>query len=257
MMNHPLMSLIKRNQTAVTSICSANRYVIESAISRAKLNDDYVVIEATANQVNQFGGYTGMVPKDFVEYVSGIAEDLGFPMSRVILGGDHLGPLTWSGEKAETAMAHAKVLIREFVLAGFTKIHIDTSMKLADDAPNQPLAGEMIANRGAELCAQAEKAFDDLLANQPNAMHPVYIIGSEVPIPGGAQEEETIQVTKPQDFRATVETFKDAFLRLGLKAAWERVIAVVVQPGVEFGDAQIFEYNRNNTSGIGGVFKRV
>ena len=46
------------------------------------------------------------------------------------------------------------------------------------------------------------------------------------------------------DFKATVDTFKSEFEKHGLADAWSRVIAVVVQPGVEFGDDTIHEYDR-------------
>ncbi len=68
-------------------------------------------------------------------------------------------------------------------------------------------------------------------------MHPVYIIGSEVPIPGGAQVEEEEagpKVTSVKGFKNTVETFKKAFESFGVGDAWQYVIGVVVQPGVEF-----------------------
>ena len=94
------------------------------------------------------------------------------------------------------------------------------------------------------MCEVAEKAFSELVNNNPDAIKPVYVVGSEVPIPGGAQEEEGIQVTRVSDFEETVERFKGAFYKLGLQDAWENVIAVVVQPGVEFGDEAIHEYNR-------------
>ena len=48
-------------------------------------------------------------------------------------------------------MKNAEDLIRAYVAAGFTKIHIDTSMKLADDDPGVRLSDETIAKRGARL----------------------------------------------------------------------------------------------------------
>ncbi|GAL35422.1 tagatose-6-phosphate kinase AgaZ [Vibrio maritimus] len=65
--------------------------VIEATFRYELDNSLPVVIEATSNQVNQFGGYTGMKPKDFVSYVYEIANEVGFPIERIILGGDHLG----------------------------------------------------------------------------------------------------------------------------------------------------------------------
>ena len=72
---------------------------------------------------------------------------------------------------------------------------------------------------------------------------PRYVIGTEVPIPGGATErEEGVRVTKAEDARRTIEVTREAFLREGLAEAWERVIGVVVQPGVEFGDDFVLAY---------------
>jgi len=70
-----------------------------------------------------------------------------------------------------------------------------------------------------------------------------YIVGTEVPIPGGAKEhEEGVSVTQVEDARQTIEVTRDAFFREGLESAWERVLGVVVQPGVEFGDDFVLPY---------------
>ena len=80
----------------------------------------------------------------------------------------------------------------------FTKIHLDTSMKVADD-PDGLLSTETIARRGAILYKAAMKGYEELKATKPDAMRPVFVIGSEVPIPGGAQEaEDSLSVTKPE-----------------------------------------------------------
>ncbi len=42
----------------------------------------------------------------------------------------------------------------------------------------------------------------------------------------------------------------------GLDAAWERVIAVVVQPGVEFGDAVVFDYEPAKTRALSQFIER-
>jgi len=241
----------------IYSACSANEYVIEAVMERALKNNDYVLIEATANQVNQFGGYTGMKPADFSDFVYSLANKMKFPKDKIILGGDHLGPLTWKNEKSDTAMEKSCELFRQYVLAGFTKIHIDTSMHLADDNVKEKLDTNVIAQRGAALCKVAEDAYNKLLKTNPQAVQPVYVVGSEVPIPGGSQEEEGgIQVTKVNDFEATVETFKQAFYKLDLQKAWDNVIAVVVQPGVEFGDETIHEYNREAAKDLCQAVKR-
>ncbi len=247
---HPLKKIVELQKKGIPagiySACSANELVLEACMERAMKDSGYVLIEATANQVNQYGGYTGMKPSDFKRFVFSIAEKVKFPADKIILGGDHLGPLTWKRLPAEKALGEAKELIRQFVIAGFTKIHIDTSMHLGDDDKTRKLETSVIAERGAVLAKTAEKAFEELSASNPDAVHPVYVIGSEVPVPGGSQgEEEELQVTSPEDFRETVELFREEFRRNGLDSAWENVTAVVVQPGVEFGDDSIHEYDRD------------
>jgi D-tagatose-1,6-bisphosphate aldolase subunit GatZ/KbaZ len=220
---------------AICSICSANAFVLEAAMEDSRDNGHMVLIEATANQVNQFGGYTGMKPADFIAFVSRIAQKVGLDGNRLIVGGDHLGPLTWKNETEDTAMEKAEELIRQYVAAGFSKIHIDTSMRLAGDSVTERLPDKTIARRAARLCAAAEKATDE---------KPVYVIGSEVPVPGGATEnEDSISVTSPEDLRSTMEAFRSAFMEAGLSDAFQRVIAVVVQPGVEFADNTIIQYD--------------
>jgi D-tagatose-1,6-bisphosphate aldolase subunit GatZ/KbaZ len=213
---------------------------LEAVFRHALRNDTQVLIESTCNQVNQFGGYTGMKPADFVAYVGGMAEGMGFPSGKIILGGDHLGPNVWQHEPAESALAKSRQLIRDYVAAGYCKIHLDTSMKLGDD-PSEQLSIEMIARRAAELAQVSERSF----LESGRDIAPRYVIGTEVPIPGGAQEKEDLfQVTDVQDARETLATTQRAFYDLGLESAWERVIAVVVQPGVEFGNDFVIDYDR-------------
>lgn len=259
---HPMLNIVESQKNGIAkgiySACTASDYVIEAVFERALKDNEYVMIEATANQVNQFGGYTGMKPKDYVKFVEELAEKVKFPRDKIILGGDHLGPLTWMDDNEIEAMEKSKDLLREYVLAGFTKIHIDTSMKVLDDDKESPLDTSVIAERGAMLCAVAEEAFKELLKTNPEAVPPVYVVGSEVPIPGGAQEEEKegLQVTKVADFNATVETFKNAYFRHNLQEAWSRVIAVVVQPGVEFGDETVDEYDREKAKELVASLKK-
>jgi D-tagatose-1,6-bisphosphate aldolase subunit GatZ/KbaZ len=230
-----LIAAQKRGEVkGLTSVCSAHPYVIKQTLKAFKTFRVSPLIEATCNQVNQFGGYTGMTPKDFVEYIRGIAFENDFPFEEIVLGGDHLGPNVWQNESAESALDKSKVLIRDYVQAGFVKIHLDCSMRLADD-PQGALNPEVIAQRAAQLAKVAETV--------EYHSAPRYIIGTEVPIPGGAQgHEEGVRVTKVDDVRETIEIHRKAFYELGLQSACERVIAVVVQPGVEFGDDFVLPY---------------
>ena len=94
--------------SGIPSFCSANKIVIEAILDQAKRFDDYVLIEATSNQVNQYGGYTKMQPQDFAEFVFKIADKIDFSRDKIILGGDHLGPLPWVDCDEEKAMAEAQ-----------------------------------------------------------------------------------------------------------------------------------------------------
>jgi D-tagatose-1,6-bisphosphate aldolase subunit GatZ/KbaZ len=217
--------------------------VIRAALRRAARTGKPVLIEATANQVDQNGGYTGLKPADFFALVMGMADEEGLSRDLLILGGDHLGPLTWADLPEKEAMANAEVLVREYVKAGFTKIHLDTSMKLADD-PEGAFPPEIPARRGARLYKVAMAAYEDRLREVPDAERPVFVIGSEVPVPGGAQEEEEgLTVTSPAAFNETMEAYRKYFTEVGMPDALDDVIACVVQPGVEFGDEQVFQYD--------------
>lgn len=231
----------------IYSACSANSFVIEAVLKKGLEDNSCVLIESTANQCDQFGGYTGMKPIDFKNYVYEIAYKLGFDKNKIFLGGDHLGPLTWTSLNEKEAMANSEVLIDAYVSAGFTKIHVDTSMKVADDDPNVRLSDETIARRGVHLVKVAENAYKKLLETNPDAVEPVYIVGSEVPIPGGSQAavDEGVQVTKVEDFAATMNTFKDTFEKEGISDVWDRVLGIVVQPGVEEKDSGCTEYDRS------------
>lgn len=254
-MSNLLLELVQKQKQGIAvgmySACTANAFALKAVFLRALKYNQPALIEATANQVDQNGGYTGMTPSDFVAYATRLAEESGLPADRLILGGDHLGPLTRTNQPEEQAMAYADELVHQYVMAGFTKIHLDTSMRLADDDPQAVLPDETIARRGARLCRVAENAWQQRRRTVPKAPAPVYIIGSEVPIPGGAQSaEEAIHVTEPEDCWRTLETFERNFKENGLEEAWKRVIGLVVQPGVEFGDSEIHMYRRQNAKSL-------
>jgi D-tagatose-1,6-bisphosphate aldolase subunit GatZ/KbaZ len=216
----------------ITSVCSAHPVVIGAALALGHQQGKPVLIEATCNQVNQDGGYTSMTPAEFRRFVERIAADEGFDPARLILGGDHLGPNPWKDQPAAVAMQQACVMIADYAAAGFGKLHLDCSMPCADDPIVLPDAE--IAARAACLAAVAE-----MHAIDP----PVYVIGTEVPIPGGAMEQvEHLAVTSPAAARSTVELHRQAFRTAGVPDAFDRVVGLVVQPGVEFGNENVMPY---------------
>ncbi|WP_087003946.1 D-tagatose-bisphosphate aldolase, class II, non-catalytic subunit [Rhizobium sullae] len=222
----------------ITSVCSAHPIVIRAALRDGVLRDGAVLIEATCNQVNQFGGYTGLKPGDFVALVERIASEEGLPRDKVILGGDHLGPNPWRGESAEVAMNKAEEMIAAYVEAGFRKLHLDTSMGCA----GEPVALDdaMTAGRAVRLAAVAERC-----AASTGGEPPVYVIGTEVPPPGGAHHVITaLEPTSIDAARKTIALHRTRFDEAGLGKAFARVLALVVQPGVEFGNENVIVYDR-------------
>lgn len=220
----------------ITSVCSAHSTVLRAALRRAATTGRPVLIEATCNQVNQFGGYTGMTPEDFVSFVSEIAGEEGVSRKDIIFGGDHLGPNPWKKEPADTALAKAEAMVEAYVKAGFTKIHLDASMGCAGEPV--ALADDVVAHRAARLALAAERVSKEI-AGAPL----VYILGTEVPVPGGADHVlDHVEPTAPAAARSTIEVHRTVFAEAGLDDAFSRVIAFVVQPGVEFGSENVVAY---------------
>jgi D-tagatose-1,6-bisphosphate aldolase subunit GatZ/KbaZ len=217
----------------IYSVCSAHPWVLEAAMRSSLDNEKPLLIEATCNQVNQFGGYTGMTPQVFREYAESIAQRVGFPAERLLLGGDHLGPHPWKHLAAADAMKNAQDLVAAFVQAGFTKIHLDTSMPCTGDP--LPFPDAVIAERAAALAVVAEKSAGH------NRLR--YVIGTEVPTPGGSVEELSVSITRPEASEEALALHRDAFRSAGIENAWARVTALVVQPGVEFGHENVVDYD--------------
>jgi D-tagatose-1,6-bisphosphate aldolase subunit GatZ/KbaZ len=239
-----LLEIVQQNRVTgdggVYSVCSAHPAVIDAAVRQALTDSEVLCVESTSSQVNQEGGYTGQKPQEFANFIHLQAKNAGLPANQIVLGGDHLGPFPWRNHQSSTAMEKARELVRACVLAGYQKIHLDASMPCADDPT--ALDPAVVAKRAAVLAEAAESASLELPAGSDPV---VYVIGTEVPAPGG----ETLPGTAPaathsDHVQQTLDTFQSAFAERNLAGAWKRVIALVVQPGVEFGDDVVFLYDR-------------
>jgi D-tagatose-1,6-bisphosphate aldolase subunit GatZ/KbaZ len=241
------MLLAKQRQNAnagIYSVCSAHPWVIRAAAEQAAADGSLLLVEATSNQVNQFGGYTGMRPAEFRSFVLEHVAAAGVDVERLILGGDHLGPNPWRAMPAAEAMERAETMVAEYARAGFGKIHLDASMACGDD-PAQ-LSDEVVAERAARLCRAAERA---CAAGEG----PVYVIGTEVPVPGGATHSvHELEATSVEAAAYTLAVHKRVFAEQGLGEVWSRVIALVVQPGVEFDHDAVVAYDRKKASALVG-----
>ncbi|MEP3297336.1 MAG: class II D-tagatose-bisphosphate aldolase, non-catalytic subunit [Pseudoruegeria sp.] len=226
-MSDQLRDIIAANRAgtaaAIPSVCSAQPDVLTASLRLAELKDRAIVIESTSNQVNQDGGYTGITPAGFISYVYGLADDAGVARERIIFGGDHLGPQVWRGLPAAEAMDKARVLLRDYVAAGFRKIHLDCSEGCLGE-PAQ-LADQQTAERSAILAQICVEAAGDTSSDL------LFIVGTEVPPPGGARagEDGDIVPTDPKAAAATLAAHKTSFGELA-----DQIGGLVVQPGVEF-----------------------
>jgi D-tagatose-1,6-bisphosphate aldolase subunit GatZ/KbaZ len=236
------------SNNGIYSVCSAHPLVIEASLIQALQDNSLLLIEATSNQVDQFGGYTGMTPQNFHDFVIEMAESVNFPINKLIFGGDHLGPNRWQKLGANKAMDNADDLIKAYVGAGFKKIHLDCSMSCADDPV--PLSDKIVAQRSARLAKIAEDTCIKIFGQNDIA----YIIGTEVPVPGGAAEElQELEVTSPAAARKTLACHKAAFEKAGVIACWDRVVGLVVQPGVEFDHTRVIDYKSENAQSLSQI----
>ncbi|MBD1206195.1 MAG: class II D-tagatose-bisphosphate aldolase, non-catalytic subunit [Rhodobacteraceae bacterium] len=231
-----LMEILARNRAGagvgLTAWCTAHPETLAAVLSAYRGDAAPVLVEATCNQVNQEGGYTGMTPAAFRRFLEGIAAAEGVATRRLILGGDHLGPNPWRHLAADRAMDRARAMVAAYVEAGFSKIHLDASMPCGGEVLPEP---EM-AERAADLALVAERAAGGRAL--------AYVIGTEVPLPGGETTAgDHLAVTAPEAVARVVELHRAAFARRGLAAVMERVAAVVVQPGVDFGNAQVVGFD--------------
>lgn len=229
-----LARIIARNRAgeavAIPSVCTAHPDVLEACLTLAETLDQPIVVEATSNQVNQDGGYTGLKPADFISFVNDIAIRSDVRQDRILFGGDHLGPQAWRKVPASQAMEKAHKMVADYAAAGFTKIHLDCSEGCANE-PAQ-LTDEVTANRSAALAATA-------LEHAPDPMKLLFVIGTEVPPPGGARTDDDgdIPPTTSGSAKATLSAHRDAFTALNLPLG--QIGGLVVQPGVEFSPMEV------------------
>ena len=236
--------------TGITSVCSGHPLVIEAAMLQAAEDEAPLLIEATCNQVNHQGGYTGLTPAAFREMVSNIAQLVDFPEERITLGGDHLGPSPWRRLPAEEALAEAETMVAAYAAAGYEKLHLDTSMGCKDEPEH--LGDALTAERAARLARVAEQA-----AGAAGTMVR-YVIGTEVPTPGGALHDiRDLEVTRPGAVFATLDAHRRAFEAVGVGEAFSRVVAVVAQPGVEFDSEKVVVYDPQPARDLIGALKKM
>jgi D-tagatose-1,6-bisphosphate aldolase subunit GatZ/KbaZ len=111
------------------------------------------------------------------------------------------------------------------------------------------LPDDVVAHRAARLALAAERVSKEI-AGTPL----VYILGTEVPVPGGADHVlDHVEPTAPAAARSTIDVHRNVFTEAGLETAFSRVIAFVVQPGVEFGSENVAAYQPELSRSLTGL----
>jgi len=222
--------------------------MLRSVFQYAQKHQVPAVIEATCNQVNQERGYTGMQAADFRNWMTTLAKEYNVAPDSIILGGDHLGPNPWRHLPAEQAMEKADVLVKDYAEAGFKKIHLDASMACGGE-PTPSF--ELVAERAARLCKIAENY-------SPHPEELVYIIGTEVPIPGGETDDmDELAVTSVARLEDTINTHREAFDKQDLSHVWPKIASVVTQPGVDFSHTAIHRFEPAKATDLSTAVKAI
>jgi len=217
---------------ALPAVCSAHPLVLRAAMDEVLSAGGPLLVEASGNQVNPLGGYTGLTPEGYRTFVLGLAAEAGFDPSRLIFGGDRLGPGPWRVQPAAQAMAKAGSLVQACVAAGFRKLHLDTAVACGGDGT--AVAPETAARRAASLCLLAEQTWHE----HPDGHPPVYVLGVDAPGESGPR------VTPVPEVHRALVLFREALAQEGAAGAWERVVALSVQPGVAFSETTVHPYDR-------------
>ncbi len=248
MLTEILQANRRGERKGVYAACTVNRLAIQAALRQARRDRWPVLIEATAQQVNPEGGYSGLTPADFAAMIRREAAALGLAGGAVILGGDHVGPHPWSAGPAIGAMTKAGALVQALVSEGFAKLHLDATTPCRDDSreKNGSLSMDLIIARTVDLMHAAEKA-----ARRAGTRSPIYVLGSEVPLPGGATAAAGGErVSPPEEIEAFIGAVRKAMHKRGLAAAWPRVVAVVARTGADFSSRNIQPFDVDRASAL-------
>jgi len=206
------------------SFCTSNFDVLKIIIKFSKIHQLPVLIESTSNQVNQFGGYTGLTPATFKKKIEYIRKKEKLNKNYLLLGGDHLGPLPWKNLTEDRAMKNAGILIKKYVKAGFDKIHIDTAILCSGQ---KSLTRSKIISRCDALIKKI---------NSNNLVNKILVVGTEVPFAGGGDHVKT-SITKLENIKKEYQMYRMIFKTF--KSLYRKTFGLVIDPGISYGNENI------------------
>ncbi len=216
---------------ALPSFCTSNIFVLKSLLHFCKYKNLPALIETTSNQVNQYGGYSGNKPKDFIKKINNLIKKIKFNKKNIFYGGDHLGPLPWMKSKSVTALAKSIKLIDLYLKNNYIKIHIDTSIKCNDD---KFLTTKEVFLRTKYILRKLKKK---------NNLKKIFLVfGTEVPLSGGNDSKKIIPTALKQ--------IKEEYLNFSALLKSENLptdnFGLVIEPGMKFMDRSITKPYLNN-----------
>ena len=240
-------------RVGITSVCSAHPLVIEATLRHALAHGaPLALIEATSNQVNQDGGYTGMKPADYRDFVVGDRRPRRLPARPRRAGRRSPRPQRLDRAARRRGDGQGRGDGRRLCRAGFGKIHLDCSMSCADDPV--PLPEHTIAERAARLCKAAEAAYCGRSCGRAESTSSA----PKCPCPAARRRISTSSRSprpKPRSRRSTCTATCSP--SRGLASAWDRVIATVVQPGVEFDHDKVVDYVPEKATALSAAIEPV
>ena len=211
---------------SLPSFCSSNFDVLKSIMIFAKYQNFPVLIESTSNQVNQYGGYSGLKPFQFEKKIRRLAKFIKLNNKSLMIGGDHLGPLPWKDLDEATAMKNSKKLVKDCLKAKYKKIHIDTAIICRGE---KKIDRHTVIQRCDEILSVfSKKDFDNVFL----------VIGTEVPFAGGGH---TIK-SSPTTFESIKEEI-DLYSTILKK---KKKFALVIEPGIGFGNFSVIQAKLKN-----------
>lgn len=209
---------------SLPSFCTANFNVIKILIIFAKYYNLPILLESTSNQVNQFGGYTGLTPRQFYKKIDKLKKKIKIKNKQVMIGADHLGPLPWKKLNSKIALKNAKTLIKKCISLKYDKIHIDSTIVCKDD---KNLNLNLIRSRSAKIFNTVPKK---------DIKNIFFVFGSEVPFAGGGNTNKI----KPSVLNnIKVDYFLYNSILKNLNSNKKNKFSLVVEPGMAFSNSKI------------------
>ena len=202
-------------QGAAEGICSVNSS--ESLVLRAVVRQS---LSGTMPLLVEHGE-NSQSPAEFAVNVEKLTQAEDFPVERLMLGGGRLHSCIRQRISRADFIQKTRQYVEECIRAGFGKIYLDA------DAAGDGADVREVAQTLAALCLSAEGA----TANENKSFSkPCYVIGMPPSISSVEKVSEIWQAASA------------AFATAGLDDAWQRVVALAVQPEIGFSDNHVVEY---------------